>query len=167
MRLCRCACIAVLHCFVVHCSASLVPGRFVNDAFGTAHRAHSSMVGVDLPVRVAGLLMKKELTYFSQALEAPPRPFVAILGGAKVSDKIQLIHNLLDKCDELIIGGGMAFTFTKVRFFVQRIFLRRVPDSRANWRVGCIASPPSLTLVYVFLGNVTGAARHGDWCITI
>eukprot|EP00750_Incisomonas_marina_P015377 INCI18202.1.p1 GENE.INCI18202.1~~INCI18202.1.p1 ORF type:complete len:496 (-),score=126.39 INCI18202.1:681-1982(-) len=87
---------------------------FVNDAFGTAHRAHSSMVGVDLPVRVAGLLMKKELTYFSQALEAPPRPFVAILGGAKVSDKIQLIHNLLDKCDELIIGGGMAFTFTKV-----------------------------------------------------
>ncbi|KAI9227984.1 MAG: 3-phosphoglycerate kinase [Piptocephalis tieghemiana] len=87
---------------------------YVNDAFGTAHRAHSSMVGVDLPVRAAGLLMKKELDFFSKALESPDHPFLAILGGAKVSDKIQLIENLIDKVDRLIIGGGMAFTFKKV-----------------------------------------------------
>ncbi|KAL2315584.1 Phosphoglycerate kinase [Schizosaccharomyces pombe] len=86
---------------------------FVNDAFGTAHRAHSSMVGVDLP-RVSGFLMKKELDYFSKALENPARPFLAILGGAKVADKIQLIDNLLDKVNRLIICGGMAFTFLKV-----------------------------------------------------
>lgn len=86
---------------------------FVNDAFGTAHRAHSSMVGVNL-TRVAGFLMKKELDYFAKALESPERPFLAILGGAKVSDKIQLIMNMLDKVDELVIGGGMAYTFLKV-----------------------------------------------------
>jgi phosphoglycerate kinase len=87
---------------------------YVNDAFGTAHRAHSSMVGFDLPQRAAGFLVKKELTYFAKALENPERPFLAILGGAKVSDKIQLIDNLLDKVDILIIGGGMSFTFKKV-----------------------------------------------------
>lgn len=70
---------------------------YVNDAFGTAHRAHSSMVGVKLPQRAAGFLMKKELEYFAKALEHPERPFLAILGGAKVSDKIQLIENMLDK----------------------------------------------------------------------
>ena len=70
---------------------------YVNDAFGTAHRAHSSMVGVKLPQRAAGFLMKKELEYFAKALESPERPFLAILGGAKVSDKIQLIENMLDK----------------------------------------------------------------------
>lgn len=70
---------------------------YVNDAFGTAHRAHASMVGVQLPQRAAGFLMKKELEYFAKALESPDRPFLAILGGAKVSDKIQLIDNLLDK----------------------------------------------------------------------
>ncbi|KAK9729331.1 phosphoglycerate kinase [Basidiobolus ranarum] len=86
---------------------------YVNDAFGTAHRAHSSMVGVDLPVRAAGFLMKKELDFFSKALESPERPFLSILGGAKVSDKIQLIDNLLDKVDAMIIGGGMAYTFKK------------------------------------------------------
>ncbi|POY76883.1 putative Phosphoglycerate kinase [Rhodotorula taiwanensis] len=86
---------------------------YVNDAFGTAHRAHSSMVGVDLPQKAAGLLMTKELEYFAKALEKPERPFLAILGGAKVSDKIQLIENLLDKVDSLIICGGMAFTFKK------------------------------------------------------
>ncbi|ORX90903.1 phosphoglycerate kinase 2 [Basidiobolus meristosporus CBS 931.73] len=86
---------------------------YVNDAFGTAHRAHSSMVGVDLPVRAAGFLMKKELDFFSKALESPERPFLSILGGAKVSDKIQLINNLLDKVDAMIIGGGMAYTFKK------------------------------------------------------
>ena len=70
---------------------------YVNDAFGTAHRAHSSMVGVRLPQRAAGFLVKKELEYFAKALENPERPFLAILGGAKVTDKIQLIDNLLDK----------------------------------------------------------------------
>eukprot|EP00300_Choanocystis_sp_HF-7_P009672 c16564_g1_i4.p1 GENE.c16564_g1_i4~~c16564_g1_i4.p1 ORF type:complete len:418 (+),score=20.07 c16564_g1_i4:80-1333(+) len=87
---------------------------FVNDAFGTAHRAHSSMVGVKHEIRAAGYLMKKELDYFSKALDNPQKPFLAIVGGAKVSDKILLINNLLDKVDELIIGGGMAFTFKKV-----------------------------------------------------
>ncbi|KAH8751919.1 phosphoglycerate kinase [Diaporthe sp. PMI_573] len=86
---------------------------YINDAFGTAHRAHSSMVGVDLPQKAAGFLMKKELDYFAQALESPQRPFLAILGGAKVSDKIQLIDNLLDKVNTLVIAGGMAFTFKK------------------------------------------------------
>ena len=87
---------------------------YVNDAFGTAHRAHASMVGVRLPVRAAGKLMAKELEYFNRALSAPARPFLAILGGAKVSDKILLINSLLDKVDEMIIGGGMAFTFKRV-----------------------------------------------------
>ncbi|CAO2623336.1 Phosphoglycerate kinase 1 [Lemmus lemmus] len=87
---------------------------YVNDAFGTAHRAHSSMVGVNLPQKAGGFLMKKELNYFAKALESPERPFLAILGGAKVADKIQLINNMLDKVNEMIIGGGMAFTFLKV-----------------------------------------------------
>ncbi|GIZ40280.1 hypothetical protein CKM354_000362600 [Cercospora kikuchii] len=86
---------------------------YVNDAFGTAHRAHSSMVGVDLPQKASGFLVKKELEYFAKALESPQRPFLAILGGAKVSDKIQLIENMLDKVNSLIICGGMAFTFKK------------------------------------------------------
>ncbi|EDR11030.1 phosphoglycerate kinase [Laccaria bicolor S238N-H82] len=86
---------------------------YINDAFGTAHRAHSSMVGVGLTQRAAGFLVKKELEYFAKALENPERPFLAILGGAKVSDKIQLIDNMLDKVNSLIICGGMAFTFKK------------------------------------------------------
>ncbi|MCH2108490.1 MAG: phosphoglycerate kinase [Polyangiaceae bacterium] len=88
---------------------------YVNDAFGTAHRAHSSMVGVDLP-RAAGLLLQKELDYFGKALSNPERPFLSILGGAKVADKIQLIDNLIDQVDVMIIGGGMAYTFKKVVF---------------------------------------------------
>uniref|UniRef100_A0A034WAC5 Phosphoglycerate kinase n=3 Tax=Endopterygota TaxID=33392 RepID=A0A034WAC5_BACDO len=87
---------------------------YVNDAFGTAHRAHSSMLGEGFEKRAAGLLLNKELKYFAQALDNPPRPFLAILGGAKVADKIQLISNLLDKVHEMVIGGGMAFTFLKV-----------------------------------------------------
>ncbi|KAF9436955.1 phosphoglycerate kinase [Entomortierella beljakovae] len=94
-------------------SLSKLGDIYVNDAFGTAHRAHSSVVGIDLPIRAAGLLMKKELQFFAQVLEEPKKPFLAILGGAKVSDKIQLIENLLDKVDSMIIGGGMAFTFKK------------------------------------------------------
>lgn len=87
---------------------------YVNDAFGTAHRAHSSMVGCTLPVKASGLLLKKELEYFAKALESPAHPFLAIIGGAKVKDKIQLVENLLDKVDEMIICGGMSFTFLKV-----------------------------------------------------
>lgn len=86
---------------------------YVNDAFGTAHRAHSSMMGEGFEKRAAGILLNKELTYFAKALDNPERPFLAILGGAKVADKIQLIENLLDKVDEMIIGGGMAYTFLK------------------------------------------------------
>lgn len=87
---------------------------FVSDAFGTAHRAHSSVVGVALPDKVAGFLMQKELDAFAAVLDHPKRPLLAILGGAKVADKIPLINNLLDKADEIIVGGGMAFTFKKV-----------------------------------------------------
>ena len=87
---------------------------YVNDAFGTAHRAHSSMVGVDVKTRAAGFLLKKELEYFSKVLEGPDRPLTVVMGGAKVKDKIQLIYNMLDIVDEMIIGGGMAFTFDKV-----------------------------------------------------
>ncbi|KAF4030622.1 Phosphoglycerate kinase domain-containing protein [Phytophthora infestans] len=95
-------------------SLSKLGDVYVNDAFGTAHRAHSSMVGVDLPIKAAGFLLDKELVYFAKALDAPQRPFVSILGGAKVADKIQLIMNMLDKVDEMVIGGGMAYTFKKV-----------------------------------------------------
>lgn len=87
---------------------------FVNDAFGTAHRAHASTEGIThhLPA-VAGFLLAKEIEFFEKALRAPERPFVAILGGAKVSDKITVIENLLEKVDVLLIGGGMAYTFLK------------------------------------------------------
>ena len=87
----------------------------MNDAFGTAHRAHSSMVGVDLPQRAAGYLLKKEIEYLHDAVESPSRPFVAIIGGAKVSGKIDVIEALLPKVDTLIIGGGMAYTFYKAQ----------------------------------------------------
>lgn len=87
---------------------------YINDAFGTAHRAHSSMVGVDVPTRAAGFLMKKELQYFAKILETPEKPLTVVMGGAKVADKIQLIMKMLDLVDEMIIGGGMAFTFNKV-----------------------------------------------------
>lgn len=88
---------------------------YINDAFGTAHRAHASTEGVArlLQPAVAGFLMEKELRYLGQALAEPARPFVAILGGAKVSDKITVIENLLPKVDSLLIGGGMAYTFLK------------------------------------------------------
>ena len=88
---------------------------YVNDAFGTAHRAHASTVGMTkfVPKAAAGLLMEKELEYLGKALHHPEKPFVAILGGAKVSDKIPVITHLLDKVDSLIIGGGMAYTFLK------------------------------------------------------
>jgi phosphoglycerate kinase len=90
---------------------------YVNDAFGSAHRAHASTEGITHFVKqsAAGLLMEKELTYLGKALEDPAKPFVAILGGAKVSDKIEVIDNLLSKVDALLIGGGMAYTFLKAK----------------------------------------------------
>ena len=90
---------------------------FVNDAFGTAHRAHCSNVGVTKVCKenVVGYLMQKEIKFLGEAVENPVRPFVAILGGAKVSDKIAVINNLLEKVDTLIIGGGMAYTFLKAQ----------------------------------------------------
>ena len=87
---------------------------YVNDAFGTAHRAHSSMVGLKLAQKGAGFLMEAELVAFAKVIDAPARPLLAILGGAKIADKIPLINNLLDKANAIIIGGGMAFTFKKV-----------------------------------------------------
>ena len=95
-------------------SLSRLGDVYVNDAFGTAHRAHSSMVGVGLPDKAAGFLMEAELKAFAAVIAQPRRPLLAILGGAKISDKIPLIRNLIDKADEIIIGGGMAFTFKKV-----------------------------------------------------
>nr|MBU1328102.1 phosphoglycerate kinase [Candidatus Omnitrophota bacterium] len=90
---------------------------YVNDAFGTAHRAHASTEGVTkfLKVSVAGFLLAKEIEYFDKALSNPPKPFVAILGGAKVSDKIMVIENLMNKVDAILIGGGMAYTFLKAQ----------------------------------------------------
>lgn len=95
-------------------SLSKLGDVYVNDAFGTAHRAHSSMVGIALPEKAAGFLMEAELKAFGAVLDTPTRPLLAILGGAKIADKIPLINNLLDKADKLIIGGGMAYTFLKV-----------------------------------------------------
>ncbi|MBL9200266.1 MAG: phosphoglycerate kinase [Opitutaceae bacterium] len=95
-------------------SLSKLGDVYVNDAFGTAHRAHSSMVGVNLPVKAAGFLMEAELKAFDKVLNAPERPLLAILGGAKIADKIPLITNLLEKANKIIIGGGMAYTFHKV-----------------------------------------------------
>jgi phosphoglycerate kinase len=95
-------------------SLSRLGDVYINDAFGTAHRAHSSMVGVSLPQKAAGFLMEAELKAFAAVIESPRRPLLAILGGAKIADKIPLIRNLIDKADEIIIGGGMAYTFKKV-----------------------------------------------------
>ena len=97
--------------------ASLGDGVFVNDAFGTAHRAHASNVGISANVdkAVAGFLLENEIAYIKEAVETPERPFVAILGGSKVSDKIGVIENLLAKADKVLIGGGMTYTFYKAQ----------------------------------------------------
>ncbi|PYQ83980.1 MAG: phosphoglycerate kinase [Acidobacteria bacterium] len=99
--------------------ASLCDGLYVDDAFGAAHRAHASVEAITRHVRksAAGLLMEQELKYLGHALESPERPFVAILGGAKVSDKIEVIENMLGRVDRLLIGGAMAYTFFKSRGF--------------------------------------------------
>src|SRR5207245_10848751 len=95
--------------------AALCDGIFICDAFGSAHRAHASVVGITRFVQqaAAGLLMEKELAYLGKAVTNPARPFVAILGGAKVSDKIEVVENLMKISDAMLIGGGMAYTFLK------------------------------------------------------
>jgi len=107
---------------------------FVNDAFGTAHRAHASNVGVSkyLPA-VAGFLLEKEIEYLDQTIEKPKKPFIAILGGAKVSDKINVIKNLLEKADTVLIGGGMANTFFKAQGYPVADSL--VEDDAEGWRI--------------------------------
>jgi phosphoglycerate kinase len=99
--------------------ATLCDGLFVCDAFGSAHRAHASVVGITRFVKqsAAGLLMERELTYLGNALSSPARPFVAVLGGAKVSDKIEVVENLMKVADSMLIGGGMAYTFLKSQGF--------------------------------------------------
>ena len=106
---------------------------FVNDAFGTAHRAHCSNVGVAklVPTAVVGYLMQKEIDFLGNAVNNPKRPFVAILGGAKVADKLNVISNLLEKCDTLIIGGGMAYTFLKAKGYETGASL--VDDSKVDY----------------------------------
>ena len=106
---------------------------FVNDAFGTAHRAHCSNVGVTqyVDTAVVGYLMQKEIDFLGNAVENPVRPFVAILGGAKVADKLNVISNLLEKCDTLIIGGGMAYTFLKAQG--KEVGLSLVDDSKLDY----------------------------------
>jgi phosphoglycerate kinase len=106
---------------------------FVNDAFGTAHRAHCSNVGVTeyVDTAVVGYLMQKEIDFLGNAVENPVRPFVAILGGAKVADKLNVISNLLEKCDTLIIGGGMAFTFLKAKGYEVGVSL--VDDTKLDY----------------------------------
>ena len=117
---------------------------FVNDAFGTAHRAHCSNVGVTeyVDTAVVGYLMQKEIDFLGNAVENPVRPFVAILGGAKVADKLNVISNLLEKCDTLIIGGGMAYTFLKA--MGKEVGKSLVDDTKLDYCKEMIAKAESL-----------------------
>lgn len=117
---------------------------FVNDAFGTAHRAHCSNLGVTqfVDTCVVGYLMEKEIAFLGNAVETPVRPFVAILGGAKVADKLNVISNLLEKCDTLIIGGGMAFTFLKAQG--KEVGNSLVDDTKLDYCKEMIAKAESL-----------------------
>lgn len=117
---------------------------FVNDAFGTAHRAHCSNVGVAelVDTAVVGYLMQKEIDFLGNAVENPVRPFVAILGGAKVADKLNVISNLLEKCDTLIIGGGMAYTFLKAQGY--EIGKSLVDDTKIDYCKEMIAKAEKL-----------------------
>lgn len=112
---------------------------YVNDAFGTAHRAHASMVGAAqmFDQRAAGLLMAKELDYFHEALSSPARPFLALLGGAKVSDKILVLEHLLDKVDQLLVGGAMAYTFLKAEGLA--VGASRVEEDKLDVASGILA----------------------------
>jgi phosphoglycerate kinase len=136
---------------------------FVNDAFGTAHRAHCSTVGVTqfMATNVCGYLIQKELKYLGEAVAKPKRPFVAILGGAKISDKIQVIDNLLDKVDGLIIGGGMAYTFLKAQGY--EVGTSLLEEEKINYALEMInkAKEKGVTLLLP-IDNICGDAFSAD-----
>ena len=135
---------------------------FVNDAFGTAHRAHCSNVGVDelVDTAVVGYLMQKEIDFLGNAVENPVRPFVAILGGAKVADKLNVISNLLEKCDTLIIGGGMAYTFLKAQG--KEIGKSLVDDSKLDYCKEMMDKAKSLGKELLLPVDTTIAASFPD-----
>lgn len=135
---------------------------FVNDAFGTAHRAHCSNVGVSALVdtAVVGYLMQKEIDFLGNAVENPVRPFVAILGGAKVADKLNVISNLLEKCDTLIIGGGMAYTFLKAQG--KEVGKSLVDDSKLDYCKEMIAKAEKLGKKLLLPIDTTIAANFPD-----
>ena len=135
---------------------------FVNDAFGTAHRAHCSNVGVAelVDTAVVGYLMQKEIDFLGNAVENPVRPFVAILGGAKVADKLNVISNLLEKCDTLIIGGGMAYTFLKAQG--KEIGKSLVDDSKLDYCTEMMDKAKSLGKELLLPVDTTIAASFPD-----
>jgi phosphoglycerate kinase len=135
---------------------------FVNDAFGTAHRAHASNVGVSalLSPAVAGLLLQKEIDYFAKALESPQRPFVAVLGGAKVSDKIGVIENLLGKVDALLIGGAMAYTFLKAQGLP--VGASKVEDDKVDLARELLAKAAERKVKFMLPGDHIVAAKFAE-----
>ncbi len=135
---------------------------FVNDAFGTAHRAHCSNVGVAglVDTAVVGYLMQKEIDFLGNAVENPERPFVAILGGAKVADKLNVISNLLEKCDTLIIGGGMAYTFLKAKGY--EVGTSLVDDSKIDYCKEMMAKAEQLGKKLLLPVDTTIAASFPD-----
>lgn len=140
---------------------------FVNDAFGTAHRAHCSTVGVTdyLDTAVCGYLIQKELKFLGNAVENPERPFVAILGGAKVSDKIAVINNLLDKVNTIIIGGGMAYTFLKAQGY--EIGTSLVEEDRLDYAKEMIAKAEEKGVKFLLPVDHRVAAEFKDVAATV
>ncbi|WP_394885731.1 phosphoglycerate kinase [Clostridium butyricum] len=140
---------------------------FVNDAFGTAHRAHCSTVGVTeyLDTAVCGYLIQKELKFLGNAVETPERPFVAILGGAKVSDKIAVINNLLDKVNTIIIGGGMAYTFLKAQGY--EIGTSLVEEDRLDYAKEMVAKAESKGVKFLLPVDHRVAAEFKDVAATV
>ena len=140
---------------------------FVNDAFGTAHRAHCSTVGVTeyLDTAVCGYLIQKELKFLGDAVENPERPFVAILGGAKVSDKIAVINNLLDKVNTIIIGGGMAYTFLKAQGY--EIGTSLVEEDRLDYAKEMVAKAEEKGVKFLLPVDHRVAAEFKDVAATV
>jgi phosphoglycerate kinase len=151
-------------------SLSKLGDIYVNDAFGTAHRAHSSITGVDLPQRAAGYLMKKELDFLGDAVNVPKRPFVAIIGGAKISGKIDVIEALLPKVDTLIIGGGMAYTFYKAQgkeigkslLEADRVEMAKALLEKGKGKI-VLPSDTVVTDTFDFDGRKVGALKTVAW----
>ena len=140
---------------------------FVNDAFGTAHRAHCSTVGVTqfLDTAACGYLIQKELKFLGEAVENPVRPFVAILGGAKVSDKIAVINNLLDKVNTIIIGGGMAYTFLKAQGY--EIGTSLVEEDRLDYAKEMVAKAEAKGVKFLLPVDHRVAAEFKDVAATV